>query len=195
MKNIRKSRKSTAFSCTMKQFMIEQAKPQDAALLLDYTRAIGGETDNLSFGAEDIHIHVEEKAKQLAEQENSRDTVLFIARANGEIIGDASLNRLPRRMNHRGEFGIAVRKAWWSCGVASALMQEILKFAEANGFEQLNLEVRSDNTRAIRLYEKFGFQKLCTFPAFFKINGQDIDFDLMTLFVLGVSALHPDHQG
>lgn len=74
-------------------------------------------------------------------------------------------------------------------------MQEILKFAEANGFEQLNLEVRSDNTRAIRLYEKFGFQKLCTFPAFFKINSQDIDFDLMTLFVLGVPALHPDHQG
>lgn len=86
----------------MKQFMIEQAKPQDAALLLDYTKAIGGETDNLSFGAEDIHINVEEKAKQLAEQENSRDTVLFIARANWEIIGDASLNRLPRRMNHRG---------------------------------------------------------------------------------------------
>lgn len=195
MKNIRKSRKSIAFSCTMKQFMIEQAKPQDAALLLDYTKAIGGETDNLSFGAEDIHIHVEEKAKQLAEQENSCDNVLFLAKADGIIIGDASLNRLPRRMNHRGEFGIAVRKAWWGCGVASALMQEILKFAEANGFEQLNLEVRSDNTRAIRLYEKFGFQKLCTFPAFFKINGQDIDFDLMTLFLLGVPALHPDHQG
>lgn len=119
MKNIRKSRKSTAFSCTMKQFSIEQAKPQDAALLLDYTKAIGGETDNLSFGAEDIHIHVEEKAKQLAEQENSCDNVLFLAKADGIIIGDASLNRLPRRMNHRGEFGIAVRKAWWGCGVAA----------------------------------------------------------------------------
>ena len=87
MKNIRRSRKSTAFSCTMKQFMIEQAKPQDAALLLDYTKAIGGETDNLSFGAEDIHIHVEEKAKQLAEQENSCDNVLFLAKADGIIIG------------------------------------------------------------------------------------------------------------
>ena len=43
----------------MKQFMIEQAKPEDAALLLDYTRVIGGETDNLSFGAEDIHINIE----------------------------------------------------------------------------------------------------------------------------------------
>ena len=90
-------------------------------MLLDCMKAIGGETDNLSFGAGDIHINVEGEAKQLAEQENSRDTVLFAARENGEIIGDASLNRLPRRMNHRGEFDIAVRKAWWGCGVASAL--------------------------------------------------------------------------
>lgn len=41
--------------------------------------------------------------------------------------------------------------------------------------------MRSDNVRAIRLYEKFGFRKLCTFPAFFRIGGQDIDFDVMLL--------------
>ena len=53
--------------------------------------------------------------------------------------------------------------------------------ARENGFEQLNLEVRSDNIRAIRLYEKYGFRKLCVFPGFFKIDGQYIDFDLMNL--------------
>jgi len=31
------------------------------------------------------------------------------------------------------------------------------------------------------LYEKYGFRKLCTFPRFFKINGEYIDFDLMNL--------------
>ena len=45
----------------------------------------------------------------------------------------------------------------------------------------LNLEVRSDNLRAIRLYEKYGFRKLCVFPGFFKIDGKYIDFDLMNL--------------
>ena len=39
----------------------------------------------------------------------------------------------------------------------------------------------SDNARAIRLYEKYGFRKLCTFPHFFKINGEYIDFDRMNL--------------
>ena len=65
--------------------------------------------------------------------------------------------------------------------MASALMEAILVFAKENDFEQLNLEVRSDNARAIRLYEKYGFRKLCTFPHFFKINGEYVDFDLMNL--------------
>ncbi len=26
----------------------------------------------------------------------------------------------------------------------------------------------SDNARAVRLYEKYGFQKLCTFPCFLR---------------------------
>ena len=41
--------------------------------------------------------------------------------------------------------------------------------------------MRSSNARAIRLYEKYGFRKLCVFPRFFKINGEYIDFDLMNL--------------
>lgn len=64
---------------------------------------------------------------------------------------------------------------------ASALTEAVLAFAKENGFEQLNLEVRSDNARAIRLYEKYGFRKLCTFSDFFKIDGESIDFDLMNL--------------
>ena len=79
------------------------------------------------------------------------------------------MNRKPRRMSHRGEFGISVRKAYWGYGAASALMEAVLAFAVEKGFEQINLEVRSDNLRAIRVYEKFVFCKLCTFPAFFKL--------------------------
>ena len=107
--------------------------------------------------------------------------VLIVIKVDGEIIGTASLNRKPRRMSHRGEFGISLKKAWWGCGAASALTEAVLAFAKENGFEQLNLEVRSGNARAIRLYEKYGFRKLCTFPDFFKIDGESIDFDLMNL--------------
>ena len=34
----------------------------------------------------------------------------------------ASLNRKHKRMSHRGEFGISLKKAWWGHGAAPALM-------------------------------------------------------------------------
>ena len=126
-------------------------------------------------------VWLTEEEAYLRAQEGSADNVQYLARVDGEIIGTASLNRKPNRMRHRGEFGISLKKAWWGCGAASALAEAILAFARENGFEQLNLEVRGDNARAIRLYEKLGFRKLCTFPAFFKIGGKPVDFDLMNL--------------
>ena len=162
-------------------FIIERAQAEDAAALLDYLKIVGGETENLSFGAEGVPLSLEAEQTYLGKQYESADNVQYLAKVNGEIIGTASLNRKPRRMSHRGEFGISLKKAWWGCGAASALTETVLAFAKENGFAQLNLEVRSDNIRAIRLYEKFGFRKLCTFPCFFKINGESIDFDLMNL--------------
>ena len=32
-------------------FVIERARPEEAAALLDYLKIVGGETENLSFGA------------------------------------------------------------------------------------------------------------------------------------------------
>ena len=162
-------------------FVIERARTEDAAALLDYLKIVGGETENLSFGAEGVPLDLEAEKDYLRSQCESADNVQYLAKMDGEIIGTASLNRKPRRMSHRGEFGISLKKAWWGCGAASELTEAILAFAKENGFEQLNLEVRSSNARAIRLYEKHGFRKLCTFPRFFKINGEYIDFDLMNL--------------
>lgn len=162
-------------------FTITRARPEDAAALLDYLKIVGGETDNLSFGAEGVPLAPEEEQAYLRTQVDSPDHVQYLARVDSELIGTASLNRKPNRMRHRGEFGISLKKAWWGCGAASALAEAILAFARENGFEQLNLEVRGDNARAIRLYENLGFRKLCTFPAFFKIGGEPVDFDLMNL--------------
>ena len=162
-------------------FEIVCAQEQDAAALLEYLKIVGGETDNLSFGAEGVPLNVEAERAYLDVQVQSHNNIQLLAKVNGEIIGTASLNRQQNRMSHRAEFGISVKKAWWGCGVAPTLMKYILAFARETGVEQINLEVRSDNNRAIALYKKFGFHKLCTFPGFFKINGELVDFDFMNL--------------
>lgn len=172
----------------MKQtsYEIVRAQAQDAAALLNYLKIIGGETENLSFGAEGVPLDLKAEEAYLGMQAQSHENLQLLAKVDGEIIGTASLNRRQNRMSHRAEFGISLKKAWWGCGAASAMAERILAFARESGVEQINLEVRSDNKRAIALYEKLGFRKLCMFPGFFKINGELIDFDLMNLSVCSI---------
>lgn len=163
--------------------IIEKASCKDAGAILEYLKQIGSETENLTFGAEGLPITMEEEADYIKQLENSRDAVMFVAKDNDRVIGDASLTRLPRRMKHRGDFGTAVLKEYWNQGIGSQLLCEIINFAKENAFEIIDLQVRSDNLAAIHLYEKFGFQKIGTHNSFFKIGQEEIPFDYMCLKV------------
>ena len=162
---------------------IEKARPEDAEKLLAYLKQIGGETDNLSFGKEGLPFSVEAEAEYIAGMTDSHNDVMLLAKENGEIVGDASLHRLPRRMNHRGELGISVVKSHWNRGIGSRLLSEILAFARENRFEIIDLEVRSNNAAAIHLYEKHGFQRIFTYKGFMKINGESVDAEYMCLLL------------
>ena len=84
-------------------------------------------------------------------------------------------------MKHRGDFAISVAKDYWNKGIGSQLLNNIIAFARENDFEIIDLQVRSDNKRAIHLYEKYGFKKIGEHPAFFKIDDENISFYIMCL--------------
>ena len=160
---------------------IEKATPSDAAMLLEYLKQVGGETDNLTFGSEGMPFSVEAEAEFISNMENSCDDIMLLAKNDNKIVGCASLSRLPRRMKHRGDFAISVAKNYWNKGIGSKLLYNIIAFARENNFEIIDLQVRSDNKRAIHLYEKYGFKKIGEHPAFFKISDENILFDIMCL--------------
>lgn len=161
--------------------IIQKASREDAAEILEYLKKIGGETDNLTFGAEGVAVTSEEEAVYISRIKESEDEIMLVAKIDGKIVGDASLSRLPRRMNHRGELGIAVIKQYWNKGIGSQLLKRILSWAKEKKFEVIELQVRSDNLVAIHLYEKYGFQRIGSHPAFFKINNEYVSFDYMIL--------------
>lgn len=163
--------------------VIEKASPTDAAKILGFLKQIGSETENLSFSAEGLPFSVESEASFLSKIESSSDEVFLVAKKDGKIVGNASLTRFPRRMNHRGDFSVAVVKEHWNKGIASELLNRIIEFAKTHSFEIIELQVRSDNAAAIHVYEKFGFKKMGTHPFFFKINNQNVAFDYMYLIL------------
>ena len=88
-------------------FVIERARPEEAAALLDYLKIVGGETENLSFGAEGVSLDLEAEQDHLRMQSESTDNVQYLAKVKDEIIGTASLNRKHKRMSHRILFGMS----------------------------------------------------------------------------------------
>ena len=162
---------------------IKKAAPSDATMLLEYLKQVGGESDNLTFGSEGMPFSVEAEAEFISSMENSIDNIMLLAKCDDKIIGCASLNRLPRRMKHRGDFAISVAKDYWNNGIGSQLLSNIIAFAKGNNFEIIDLQVRSDNKSAIHLYEKYGFKKIGEHPAFFKISDENIKFEYMYLLL------------
>lgn len=80
-----------------------------------------------------------------------------VAEADGKIVGYAGLAAA-------GGLGdvqtIAVARDQWGTGLGSRLLTDLLQHATAFECDEVLLEVRVDNTRAQKLYERFGFEPI-----------------------------------
>ena len=52
---------------------------------------------------------------------------------------------------------IALYKEYWNLGIGSAMITYLSELAKQIGYEQMDLEVVAENTRAQALYRKCGF--------------------------------------
>ena len=164
---------------------IRKATAADAEKILAYCRQIGGETDNLTFGAEGVSFTLEEEQKYLETVYTSDKQLYLVAVQEGEILGTGCFSGYAKpRLAHRGELSLSVKRSMWGNRIGTRLLEEIIRFARDTAkTEILSLEVRSDNARAIALYERFGFRKVGSFDGFMKIDGKNVSCDLMQLFL------------
>ncbi len=164
--------------------VIEKAKPSDAKEILELSKILGSESDNLMIDAGGITRTLEEETDLLISLEDNEKNIFLLAKHCNRIIGTANFNtEKRRRIRHRGSFGICVLKDYWRKGVGTMLLDKLLDFAKNSAkVEIVSLEVRSDNLSAIHLYKKFGFEKVGTFKGYFKIDDEYVDFDIMQLF-------------
>ncbi len=80
---------------------------------------------------------------------------------DGTVIGCAGLTVCSNpRMRHVGAVGLFVHADYQGRGVGTTLMETLLDLADHwLMLVRVELEVFADNERAIRLYEKLGFEK------------------------------------
>lgn len=165
----------------MELIEIREVTPEDAGELIACVKRMGGETENLTFGEEGLPVTIEQEREYLEQMHCAEKSVFYGAWKDGKLAGTASLNGLPRRMSHYADMALAVVKAQWNKGIGGMLLEKLIEYARRAGIEIIRLEVRSDNAGAIHLYEKYGFKRVGSLPAYFKIGTKYIDFEVMCL--------------
>ena len=130
--------------------------------------------------------NLETVRKGLAGCEKSPVNFEVGAFAGEKLVGEFGVAQVRPHIKyrHRAVMGISVRKEYWGCGLGSYLMQLAIDQTRTNGFEQLELGVYSDNTRAIHLYEKVGFERCGTMPHAFKLKDGTYRDEIMMVKML-----------
>jgi RimJ/RimL family protein N-acetyltransferase len=164
---------------------IRHPAPDDAAAFLAYLRRVGAESDFLTFGGEGPPMSEAEQRAFLASVGTLGNAFMIVAEWNGEIVGSLGFkggNRI--RTRHVGEFGITVARSCQGVGLGRRLMELLIAWARNSGVvRKINLLVRTDNTRAIALYESLGFEVEGRNRRDMLVNGTFHDAYLMGLLV------------
>jgi RimJ/RimL family protein N-acetyltransferase len=157
------------------------ARIDDAQAVLNYLDQVGKESDNLSFGEEGIGYTLEEEMAAIEKSLNSQTDAMILALDQDRIVSIGSLHGNKRmRTQHFATLGISVLESHWNLGIGNAMMKRLMDFAQQSTIlELVRLDVRTDNKVAIKLYEKFGFEKYGQFKEEMKIDNAYISIDLM----------------
>lgn len=165
--------------------VIREAVPDDAAGILNHLTKTTAETGFITMDEDSLEISVAEEKEQLAKLYASQNSVLFVALADDEVIATASIHgeRGPKTQ-HIGELGIVIAQQYWGLGLGTAMMEELIYWANESGsIKRLELTVQARNTRARHLYEKMGFVLEAVMPRGVKDHGEYLDVCLMSMLI------------
>lgn len=139
--------------------ILKNATVLDAEEVCRSFRQTHEETDFLLTYPDESRMTVERESEYLSKKEASASEIEICAFIDGKVVGCAGVDAIgeKEKIKHRAEFGVSVERAYWGLGIGRALTAACIECAKSAGYEQLELDVVSDNISAINLYKSFGF--------------------------------------
>jgi len=161
------------------KFEIRPAEPGDAARLVDLAREVGAEGEGwLITGGE--WRTVGEERRYMRALRRHRHAAVFVAEANGTIVGRLSIARDPHPASeHVADLGLMVARDYRRLGAGTALMVEAERWARGAGVRKVELHVFPHNEPAIALYEGLGYEREGFRHGHFRRGDEFVDAILM----------------
>ena len=110
--------------------------------------------------------------------------IQYVAVDEGRVVGWCDLIRSDRpAMRHGGMLGVGLLREARGQGLGARLITSVITAAHVAGVVRVGLHVRADNARAIRLYEKLGFQHEGRLRRNIRVDGIAYDSLLMAILL------------
>jgi RimJ/RimL family protein N-acetyltransferase len=132
---------------------VRPVREEDLDALVELFAAVAGE--GRWIGAE-TPVDRERRRRRFAEDLEGDDTVMLVADAGGELVGQLGLHIAGYGV---ADLGMLVAEGWRRRGVGSALLRAGIDRSRQAGAHKIALQVWPHNRAAIALYERFGFQR------------------------------------
>ena len=139
--------------------LIREAEISDASEVIALLDQIGQESNFTSLDENGISMAESEMQIFIDKQAQSENQITLLAFLNDELAGIINVTADQRpRVRHIGDIFLGIKKTFWSSGLGSILMEEVIEWAKTSGvIRRLQLTVQKRNLAAIHLYEKMGF--------------------------------------
>jgi putative acetyltransferase len=163
--------------------VVRRASPGDAAALVELGRAVSSEPERWLITDGDWRNATDER-RYLRAVRRSRHAAVFVAEADGEVVGRLSLARDSHPASpHVADLGLMVSERFRRRGIGRALLDQAVAWAREVGVEKLELHVFPHNEPAVRLYEQFGFEREGLRRAHYRRADELVDAVLMAYHV------------
>ncbi len=142
-----------------KEILLRNATVNDALEIVLIKNEIIGEEIFMLRESGEASLNADSEKEEIFDHLNREGSVYIVAEFDGYVIGFLEfLNGSLKRIRHSGMFSMYIIKDFREEGIGSMLLEELIRWAESDSLiEKLTLAVFSTNTRARKLYEKFGF--------------------------------------
>jgi RimJ/RimL family protein N-acetyltransferase len=162
-------------------FKVRPADPSDAEALTRLAEAVSAEPEGWLISANGEWRSVGDERRYLKALRRYPNAAVFVAeRSDGAIIGRLSLARDPHPAStHVADLGLMVAKDARGEGVGRALLGVAVEWARGAGIRKLELHVFPWNEPALRLYERFGFEREGYRRLHYRRAAEDVDAVLM----------------
>ncbi len=142
----------------MTDLIIREVTVSDSDELLTLRGLIDRETDFMLREADELPGREKHHEWILGVVANPTQAV-FVAELGGKLVGySMCFGGGLQRLSKTGTIVIGILKEHHRKGMGKELFEQIISWAQKQGFHRLELEVDTGNTPAIQLYEKMGFE-------------------------------------